>query len=322
MSDATLNAVVDRVVDGDTIKVAIDGAGGALETLRVLALDTEEVFPGTKPVTRLGRLASEFARSLIGPGDALRLILPGIEPPETALLKYRGNYGRLLCYVELASGDDFQEVMIREGYSPYFMKYGYAHFAERHARYIAAERDAQAARRGVWDQIENNGAERRNYAALGVWWDLRARVIEGFREIKRRAPEANLYNTRLDYERLVAIAAARQDTTVFMELRSFTRTSADHVIFDTGSLTQPYQLFVPNGALQDGEEIMNLLLSRYVAEGEERPRRSYAYVTGPTKIFPDNQTGRPEIVVTDPAQITDWPSAALDRALSSLVSTM
>ena len=117
---------------------------------------------------------------------------------------------------------------------------------------------------------------------------------------------------------LVDIAKAGQETTVFMELRNFRPTSGDHILFQTGSLSQPYQLFIPNGNSGGSDDVMKLLLNRYVAEGESKPRRSYAFVTGPTKMFPDNDNGRPEIIVTDPAQITDWPNSALERAISAV----
>lgn len=316
MAGTSINVVVDRVVDGDTIRVFLNQGDQNSESLRILALDTEEVNAGTKPVTPLGHRASDRAKELIQPGDQVKLIFPGNEPIDVALQKYRGNFGRLLVYVELADGRDFQEIMIEEGLSPYFMKYGYAHFALHHQRYIDAERRAQIANSGIWDQINNNGSQLRDYAALTTWWDLRARIIEGYRDIKRRLPDANVYNTRLDYQKLHAIAEAGEEVTVFMELRSFTPIGSDHIVFQTGSLAQPYSLFIPEGNNGDGEPIMRLLLNRYVADGETAPRRSYAYVTGPTNLFPDNASGRPQVVVTDPDQITDWPDAMLARSAS------
>lgn len=313
MPGTSFTAKVDHVVDGDTVRVFLDPESQKSESLRILALDTEEVNTGSKPVTPLGRIASDRAKELIGEGDTVKIILPGNEPRDEALARYRGNFGRVLCYLELEDGTDFQETMIREGLSPYFQKYGYAQFATLHARYTAAEREAQSAMRGIWDQIANNGSVMRNYAALCTWWDLRARIVEGYREIKRRVPEVNLFNTRLDYPRLVEIAKANQETTVFMELRGFSPVAGDHVLFNTGSIEQPYQLFVPNGNSGGGEDIMRLILNRYRAGGETEPRRSYAYVTGSTSMFPDDETGRPQIIVTDPAQITDWPAIALER---------
>ena len=64
---------------------------------------------------------------------------------------------------------------------------------------------------------------------------------------------------------------------------------------------------------------MRLLTTRYISDGDDKPRRSYAYVTGPTNMFP-NENGKPQLIVTDPAQVTDWPKAALERALSTVVA--
>jgi micrococcal nuclease len=55
----SVKATVTRVVDGDTIVVALDGTS---EHLRLLALDTEESHRGgTKPVTPWGKAAKEEA---------------------------------------------------------------------------------------------------------------------------------------------------------------------------------------------------------------------------------------------------------------------
>lgn len=306
MPGTTLDVKVDRVVDGDTIRVFLKDGDVKSESLRILALDTEEVHAGTKPVTPLGKAASELAKKAIRSGDTVTLIFPGDESIDEALRKHRGNFGRLLVYVGLNDGTDFQDMMIRAGMSPYFTKYGYAHFDELHLRYVDAEREAQQKKLGVWDQVTHNGSEIRNYAALGTWWELRGQIIQRYRHAKKQHPD-KLFNTRLDYDELVKRAKAKENVTVFLELRSFKPVSGDHMIFTTGSDAQPFQVFIPNGNSGGGEEIMRLLLTRYVADGEAKPRRSYAYINGPTKMFPDDDTGRPEIVVTNPGQITDWP---------------
>ena len=113
---------------------------------------------------------------------------------EHALERYRDNYGRLLVFVHV-DGMDYQEHMIAEDYSPYFTKYGNARFHIYHHRYLAAERAAQAARRGVWNQVAVNGAEQRNYAVLTAWWALRAAVIEDYR--RARSEGADILDSRL-----------------------------------------------------------------------------------------------------------------------------
>ncbi len=56
-----------KVVDGDTVKVEIDGKE---ESLRLCCLDTEESWPGgSKPVTKAGQQASKWAKQYFGADD-------------------------------------------------------------------------------------------------------------------------------------------------------------------------------------------------------------------------------------------------------------
>ncbi|NDJ79090.1 MAG: nuclease [Chloroflexi bacterium] len=301
MPGTRVDATVVRVVDGDTLRVA---AGEREESLRILALDTEESNAGSsKPVTPWGHEAKKEAQKLFQPGDAVSLEFPGHESAETCWERYRGNYGRPLVFVYLRDGRDFQEHMIREGFSPYFVKYGYAQFPENHYRYTQAEREAQVGFRGVWDQIKVNGSEMRNYAGLGVWWHLRAHIIEGYRYFKSANPGARLYNTRLDYDELYKMSKTEDEVTIFTEVRNFKRVGGIHAIIGIGSIHQPFQVFIPRMDDEPGQRIISLLTNRYIPGGSGEPRRSYVYITGPLKLYND----RPEIVLTDVAQLSDWP---------------
>jgi micrococcal nuclease len=102
-------ARVVRVVDGDTIKVRLDGAGGT-ERVRYLGIDTpESVKPGT-PVQCYAKAASHANERLVG---GRRVRLEGdVEP--------RDRYGRLLAYVWLAgAGSDprrsVNAALVRDG---------------------------------------------------------------------------------------------------------------------------------------------------------------------------------------------------------------
>lgn len=288
-----------RVVDGDTIRVEINGEE---ESLRILALDTEESNKGSsKPVTPWGREAKEEAKRFFADSDTVMLEFSDNEPLEIALQKHRGNYGRLLVFVYHKDGRDFQEHMIRQGYSPYFVKYGYASFKEHHQRYMTAERDAQIANRGLWDQIKVNGSEIRNYALLGVWWHLRAQIIDNYRRFRADYPNLPVYNTRLDYATLVNLAYKEQDVTIFTELREFKRVGAEHAIIGIGSIANPFHLFIPNIDESPGQEIISLIMERYAPTDETYVRRGYAFVRGPLKLF----RGNPEIIVTSIDQIMD-----------------
>ena len=305
MNGTHLDVPVVRVVDGDTIRVELDGNE---ESLRILALDTEESSASSdKPETRWGHAAKAEAQRLVQPGDMITIEFPGTEPLAESLEKYRGNFGRPLVYVHLVDGTDYQEHMIRAGFSPYFNKYGNAVFLGHHARYVAAERDAQLAfddegAIGVWNQIRVNGVEARNYAALGTWWALRAEIIDQYRALKAAQPALPLYNTRLDHEELVTLAERGEQVTVFTELRSHQRIGGNHAVVRIGSQHQPFQLFIRDVDLDEGQRIVRLLDTRYVpGEGDDHPRRSYAYVRGTLALF----RGRPEMAVSSVDQITD-----------------
>jgi micrococcal nuclease len=296
----TVATEIARVVDGDTLAVPIDGED---ERLRLLCLDTEESNPGSdKPITPWGREAKKEAQRVFQVGSAVTLEFPGREPLEECLVRHRDNFGRLLVFVHGQQGD-FQEHMIAAGYSPYFMKYGHAEFASHHARYGAAERAAQAAHVGVWDQVTVNGSEMRNYATLGAWWTLRARLIDEYRTL--RVGDPTLLNSRLDYAELVEIARDGGEATVFTELASIKRVGGHRAIVDIGSRAQPFKLFVPDIESDDGRQLLSLLETRYVADDPGHIRRSYAYVRGQLQLFHNE----PEIVVEDAAQVTDAPPA-------------
>ena len=294
----TLKATVNRVVDGDTLVVDLDGAE---EKLRLAALDTEESNRGSdKPVTPWGKKAKEEAGAFFAAGTPVTLEFAGTEPPEEALELYRDNFGRLLVWA-YRDDEDFQEHIIRHGFSPYFTKYGFADFAGHHARYLAAQREAQAADTGVWNQIAVNGSEMRNYALLGVWWDLRGELIEDYR--RRKAERPDLLNSRRDYHKIQAMAGEGAEAVVFTELRTVTRVGQDKAIVEIGSKHQPFKLFFADLDGPDAQELLALLEDGYISGDESHPRRSYAYVNGQLKLFRDE----PELVVTSAQQVTDSP---------------
>ena len=72
---------------------------------------------------------------------------------------------------------------------------------------------------------------------------------------------------------------------------------------DIGSRHQPFKLFLPDIESGDGQRLLALLDSRYIAKDPSHIRRSYAYVRGPLKLFRDE----PEITVTSADQILDAP---------------
>lgn len=298
MDGTTLQTTVTRVVDGDTIVVPVLGQD---EHLRLLCLDTEESRNGSdKPKTPWGLAAKDEAAAFFPVGAGVTIEFPGTEPLEICRSRYRDNFGRLLVFAH--RGDrDFAEHMIRAGYSPYFSKYGHAEFAGHRARYVAAERAAQRAGIGVWDQVTVNGSQMRNYALLGTWWALRAELIDRYRTL--RADDAKLLNSRLDYEEVRSLAAQGMEATVFTELAGYELVGQHRAVVDIGSRHQRFGLFVPDIESEEGQALLALLDHRYLAKSPDHPRRSYAYVRGTLQLFRD----APQMIVTGPDQVLDAP---------------
>jgi micrococcal nuclease len=126
---------VDRVVDGDTIVVRIDGRE---ERLRYIGVDTpESVKPGERAQC-FGKTAAAANRRLVE-GRELRLVYDA-EP--------RDHYGRLLAYVYV--GDLFVNAeLIRQGYAkPLEIAPNVAHAPELRRLASAARRD----RVGLWSR--------------------------------------------------------------------------------------------------------------------------------------------------------------------------
>ena len=129
-------ALVVRVVDGDTIKVEL--GGGRRETVRYIGVDTpESVKPGT-PVQCFAHAASTANERLVA-GERVRLTID-VEP--------RDRYGRLLAYVRRARDGVFvNEALVRGGYARTLTIPPNDRFADRFA---TLQKAAQKAGRGLW----------------------------------------------------------------------------------------------------------------------------------------------------------------------------
>lgn len=126
-------ADVDRVVDGDTIEVDLDGHE---EDVRYIGIDTPESVKPDSPVECFGPEASERNHELVD-GRRVRLVFDR---------ERRDVYGRLLAYVYV--GDELINAELLRG--------GYAQTLEiepntSHAeQFREIESDAAAAERGLW----------------------------------------------------------------------------------------------------------------------------------------------------------------------------
>lgn len=134
-SSEVLYSVVS-VVDGDTIKVNMDGT---TETLRLIGIDTPESVHPTKPVECFGIEASNRAKELLN-GKKVKLEK---DPSQGE----RDKYGRLLVYVIMEDGVNFNKKMIKDGYA---YEYTYNTPYKYQAEFKQAQVDAKNNKRGLW----------------------------------------------------------------------------------------------------------------------------------------------------------------------------
>lgn len=133
-----INAKVNRVIDGDTLNISIDGKE---ETVRLLLVDTPETVHPTKPVEPYGPEASSYMKELLI-GKKVNLELDVGE---------RDKYGRLLAYIYI------EEKMVNK----LLLEKGLARVAyvfEPNTKYVdefyEIQKQAQNKAIGIWS-IEN-----------------------------------------------------------------------------------------------------------------------------------------------------------------------
>jgi micrococcal nuclease len=129
---------VTRVVDGDTLHIAAPDGDHPTTKVRLLGIDAPETGDEAQGPMYYARDATEFAQ------QAAR------GRPVTVYLdeggRSRGNYGRLLAYVELPDGRFLNDVLLLEGYA-------YADLRFRHSRYQKFQQlqtVARSLRKGLW----------------------------------------------------------------------------------------------------------------------------------------------------------------------------
>ena len=121
---------VRQVFDGDTISVANVGV------VRLIGVDAPEKHGSYRASEPFGDAAADFLRALLL-GQDVRLEFDG---PRT------DPYKRTLAYVVLADGRLANLEIIRAGWAETYRRFTFA----RKPDFLAAERDAKAARRGMW----------------------------------------------------------------------------------------------------------------------------------------------------------------------------
>jgi micrococcal nuclease len=134
---------VVSVIDGDTVDVNIEGK---VERLRLIGIDTPETVDPRKEVQCFGKEASNKAKELLE-GQFIFL-----ESDDTQ--GERDKYRRLLRYIFLIGGTNFNQYMISEGYAT---EYTYADPYKYQADFIAAQETARSEGKGLWSPSTCSG---------------------------------------------------------------------------------------------------------------------------------------------------------------------
>jgi micrococcal nuclease len=128
------HAKIVRIVDGDTVKMLLDGRQ---VTARIIGIDAPESVHPRKPVERFGKEAAGHLRQLADGQIVTVERQPGSK---------QDRYGRELVYLRLADGRDIGLTMIHDGYAFAYTKYPFA----RKEDYRQAEREARETQTGLW----------------------------------------------------------------------------------------------------------------------------------------------------------------------------
>ncbi len=128
---------VAKVVDGDTIKVSIDNK---TETIRLIGVDTPETVDTRRAVGCFGKEASDFTKRT--------LFNQNVKLESDVLSGDRDKYQRLLRYVFLEDGQNFNQVLIENGYGH---EYTYNSIPYKYQKiFKLAQIDARDNYRGLW----------------------------------------------------------------------------------------------------------------------------------------------------------------------------
>jgi endonuclease YncB( thermonuclease family) len=280
------------VIDGDTVRVT-----GLSSSLRLIGIDTEETFKNDKDreaserdfaaYTKAKRGTSKFPAKYATPmgeeaADWGRAWLAGVRDVRLEYDETRRTidiYGRHLVYVLIQRGDQWYNYNIeavRAGMTPYFMKYGYS--ARFHDAFVAAQAEAQAAKRGIWSGSYETYPD---YPERLTWWTRRAEALRHFQATYAGQPDAFDISSDEDWARLKA--AEGQVITVFGSLGDSR--------LDKGA---PFIAYIPHNRTEklglvsfDLAALDALDLSQYESE--------YFYVRGKLSLY----KGTPQLNVKD-----------------------
>ena len=136
------SARITRIVDGDTVEIAMQGSR---HRVRLLGIDTPETVHPTKPVECFGPEASAALADFIPEGSVVRLERDA---------ELRDRFGRLLLYLWTEDGTFVNEAVVANGFAETL------HIAPNgayRADLDGAQAEARSQGRGLWSACATPG---------------------------------------------------------------------------------------------------------------------------------------------------------------------
>lgn len=149
-AQALTEAVVVKVVDGDTIKARVIGRI-EVENIRLIGIDAPEK-SNNKRAKSISKKYHEDIAVMKAEGKEAFVKLAALLPSGTKVnlefdVDTRDHYGRMLAYVRLKNGELVNEKMIADGYAYSMTVPPNVKYADKFKK---AFREARKARRGLW----------------------------------------------------------------------------------------------------------------------------------------------------------------------------
>ena len=126
---------VSRFVDGDTVVVKMNGSE---QKIRMIGVDTPETHKPNTPVQCYGPAAAAYTKAKLT-GQSFRLV-------SDSLSTNYDRYGRLLRYIYLTDGTNFNQSLVANGYGFYYPYFPF----EKSQDFAAAQATAKAGNKGLW----------------------------------------------------------------------------------------------------------------------------------------------------------------------------
>jgi endonuclease YncB( thermonuclease family) len=292
---------VSKILDGDTFR--FDGMD---KSTRLLGIDTEETFKDSDAEMKVNDITSGwleyYEHKKDSSGKPAKIESPyGYNTWQwtkelfTGVIKVRleaddfkrvfDMYNRYLVYVIAIKEDgtefNYNIECVKQGYSPYFSKYGYS--ARFHDAFVLAQEYAQKNKLGIWSGKELCYPD---YTERIEWWNERADQI---RKFETAFAGKSGYYSMLDPKDYEKLKVQLNDTvTIFSNIAKVLRENDPHIVkFEINDSSQIDLVFFKSSYSLIKE--LNL----------DNPKDYYIYAKGKLTDY----KGRLQIIIEDASQV-------------------